>query len=45
MMDGTFPRSRFIGGKAVWLESEINAWIIALPVRRLKSDAVSDQVA
>jgi predicted DNA-binding transcriptional regulator AlpA len=30
MLDGRFPRSREIGGKAVWIEAEINAWINAL---------------
>jgi predicted DNA-binding transcriptional regulator AlpA len=39
MRDGTFPRSRAIGGRSVWVEDEIDAWIAALPVRRLKGDA------
>ena len=38
MRAGTFPRSRAIGGKLVWLESEINEWIRALPKTALKGD-------
>jgi predicted DNA-binding transcriptional regulator AlpA len=38
MRDGTFPRSRHIGGKTLWLESEIENWILSRPVRRLKGD-------
>ena len=36
---GKFPRSRSVGGKSMWLESEIRQWMQALPVRRLKGDA------
>jgi len=39
MRAGTFPRSRELGGKAAWIESEINEWITNRPVRRLKGDA------
>ena len=39
MRAGTFPRSRVLGGKTAWIESEVDAWIAALPVRRLKGDA------
>jgi prophage regulatory protein len=38
MREGKFPRSRELGGKVAWIESEIEAWIAALPVRRLKGD-------
>jgi predicted DNA-binding transcriptional regulator AlpA len=38
MCAGTFPRSRAIGGKLVWLESEVNEWIAALPLTALKGD-------
>jgi predicted DNA-binding transcriptional regulator AlpA len=38
MREGRFPRSRACGGKAVWLSSEIEAWLAALPVRPLKGD-------
>ncbi len=41
MRDGKFPRSRELGGKSVWLESEIEAWINARPRRRLKGDEVA----
>ena len=40
MQRGKFPRSRQLGGKAAWIEAEIEEWINALPVRRLKGDAV-----
>jgi len=36
---GKFPRSRSVGGKSMWLESEVRQWMQALPVRRLKGDA------
>ena len=36
MREGKFPRSRIVGGKSMWLASEIEAWIAALPVRPLK---------
>ena len=38
MRASTFPRSRQVGGKACWLESEIDDWIFNRPVRRLKGD-------
>ena len=36
MRGGKFPRSRIVGGKSMWVASEIEAWIAALPVRPLK---------
>jgi predicted DNA-binding transcriptional regulator AlpA len=39
MRDGKFPRSRIVGGKSMWLSSEIDAWIAGLPIRRLKGDS------
>ena len=38
MREGRFPRSRELGGKVAWIEAEVEAWIAALPVRRLKGD-------
>lgn len=38
MREGKFPRSRELGGKSCWIESEVEAWINALPTRRLKGD-------
>ncbi len=42
MRDGLFPRSRVIGrghsSKSVWLSTEVEAWMAALPVRPLKGD-------
>jgi predicted DNA-binding transcriptional regulator AlpA len=38
MRAGTFPRSRIVGGKSMWLSTEIAAWLAQLPVRRLKGD-------
>lgn len=37
---GRFPRARVVGGKSCWIESEVDAWIAALPVRPLKGDKV-----
>lgn len=38
MREGKFPRSRELGGKSCWIKSEVEAWINALPTRRLKGD-------
>ena len=38
MLEGTFPRSRELGGKVAWLEHEISAWILARPISHLKCD-------
>jgi predicted DNA-binding transcriptional regulator AlpA len=38
MRAGKFPRSREIGSKAMWLESEISEWIAGLPERKYKGD-------
>jgi len=45
MRDGKFPRSRVVGGKSMWLSSEVDRWLAALPVRPLKGDASSEEVA
>ena len=45
MREGKFPRSRELGGKAAWIESEIEAWITARPTRKLKGDAERAEVA
>jgi predicted DNA-binding transcriptional regulator AlpA len=39
MRQGTFPRSRVVGGKSMWLSTDIEAWLATLPVRKLKGDA------
>jgi predicted DNA-binding transcriptional regulator AlpA len=39
MRAGTFPRSRVVGGKSMWLSSEVDAWLASLPLRALKGDA------
>jgi prophage regulatory protein len=39
MRRGTFPRARTVGDlKSVWLESEVEAWMSALPLSRLSGD-------
>jgi len=38
MRAGTFPRSRIVGGRSMWRSDEIDAWMAALPIRRLKGD-------
>src|SRR5262249_41049155 len=38
MRQGMFPRSRVAGGKSVWRSDEVEAWLAALPVRKLKGD-------
>jgi predicted DNA-binding transcriptional regulator AlpA len=39
MRAGKFPRGRIVGGKTMWLTSEVDAWLAKLPVRPLKGDA------
>jgi predicted DNA-binding transcriptional regulator AlpA len=39
MRQGTFPRSRVVGGKSMWLSTDIEAWLASLPIRKLKGDA------
>ena len=38
MKNGTFPRSRSMAGKTVWVAAEVDAWIRTLPQSRLKGD-------
>jgi predicted DNA-binding transcriptional regulator AlpA len=38
MRAGTFPRARVVGGRSMWLSTEVDAWLAALPVRPLKGD-------
>ena len=38
MRAGKFPRGREIGGKTMWIEADVEAWILAQPARRLKGD-------
>jgi prophage regulatory protein len=38
MRDGKFPRSRDVGGRAMWLAADIEQWILKLPTRKLKGD-------
>jgi predicted DNA-binding transcriptional regulator AlpA len=45
MRAGTFPRARIVGGKSMWLSTEVDAWLSALPVRPLKGDAEPEQAA
>jgi predicted DNA-binding transcriptional regulator AlpA len=39
MRAGKFPRSRIVGGKSMWLSTEIEQWLAGLPLRPLKGDA------
>jgi prophage regulatory protein len=39
MRQGRFPQARDCGGRPAWVESEIDAWIAALPVREYKPAA------
>jgi predicted DNA-binding transcriptional regulator AlpA len=42
MRRGQFPRSRVVGGKSMWLSTEVETWLAALPVRQLKGDSSND---
>lgn len=39
MRAGTFPRSRIVGGRSMWLSTEVEQWLATLPIRPLKGDA------
>jgi predicted DNA-binding transcriptional regulator AlpA len=43
MRAGKFPRCRDVGGKSMWLASDIEAWIYDLPMRKLKGDRALKQ--
>jgi predicted DNA-binding transcriptional regulator AlpA len=43
MRAGKFPRSRDINGTPRWLSNEIDAYLLSLPLRRLKGDDVEPQ--
>jgi predicted DNA-binding transcriptional regulator AlpA len=36
MRAGKFPRSRIVGGKSMWLSTEVEGWMARLPLRPLK---------
>ena len=35
---GEFPPARIVGGKSKWRSTDIEAWMDALPIRKLKGD-------
>ena len=37
MRENKFPRSRDVGGRSCWIESEIEEWILSRPVCQLKA--------
>jgi hypothetical protein len=39
MRRGAFPRSRIVGGRSMWLASEVSDWVAGLKKRPLKGDA------
>jgi predicted DNA-binding transcriptional regulator AlpA len=43
MRDGKFPKSRQVGGRVCWIETEVNDWIKNLPVTTFKDS--SEKVA
>ena len=45
MRAGTFPRSRKVGSKSMWVSTEIEAWMAALPRCRLKGDGPPEETA
>ena len=42
MRKGEFPPARVLGGKSMWLSTEIDEWIGALPLRKY-AEAEADQ--
>jgi predicted DNA-binding transcriptional regulator AlpA len=45
MRAGRFPRSRVVGGKSMWLSTEVEQWLAKLPIRALKGDDKVEGVA
>jgi predicted DNA-binding transcriptional regulator AlpA len=45
MRAGTFPRSRIVGGKSMWVSTEVEQWLADLKVRPLKGDTPSESEA
>src|SRR5262249_16457511 len=45
MRHGEFPRSRVVGGKSMWLSTEVEGWMAALPMRQYKGDEHSTEMA
>jgi predicted DNA-binding transcriptional regulator AlpA len=45
MREQRFPRSRVVGGRVKWRSDEIEKWLVELPVRALKGDQPSPQMA
>jgi predicted DNA-binding transcriptional regulator AlpA len=43
MQANKFPRSREVGGKAMWIEEEIDSWIRNSPVVNLRDDPESSR--
>jgi prophage regulatory protein len=41
MTENRFPRPREVGGRSLWLESEVLGWIAQLPKRRMKGDSAA----
>jgi predicted DNA-binding transcriptional regulator AlpA len=39
MRSEKFPRSRVVGGKSMWISTEVDEWLQQLAVRPLKGDA------
>jgi predicted DNA-binding transcriptional regulator AlpA len=42
MREGAFPRSRIVGGRSMWISTEIDNWIAGLQIRPLKDDALEE---
>jgi predicted DNA-binding transcriptional regulator AlpA len=39
MQPGLFPLSRDVNGKTVWIEAEVDDWMLSRPVKRFKQSA------
>lgn len=45
MRNGTFPRGRMVGGRSMWMSTEIDDWLAGLPLRPLKGDTTDEEAA
>jgi predicted DNA-binding transcriptional regulator AlpA len=44
MCRGAFPRGRVVNHKTAWLASEVEAWIAALPISRLREQLAEEKI-
>ena len=41
--ENKFPHARIVNGRSMWLSTEVEQWLAALPTRRLKGDPAHEE--